>query len=66
MSRTDYVAIAAAIRETKDEFVSGSAPVDVAIEDALFAAASRITDVLEADSGSFDSERFVAACGFTP
>lgn len=61
MSRKDYVALAAAIHDTKIE----SAEILGAFS-VLKRAASRVADALSADNHNFDRERFLTACGFPP
>jgi hypothetical protein len=56
MTRKDYIALAGAIRETRELVLS---PVAVS---AVESVTQKIADALAADNGRFDRERFYAAC----
>jgi hypothetical protein len=59
MSRKDYVAIAAAISATKEDYteILGALP-------ALKTATKRIAEAFASDNPRFDRDRFMDAAGF--
>lgn len=61
MTRKDYIAIAARIKEAKTKAQEGYATTK---EDAIHIVAAGLADVLKKDNDRFDSVRFMEACGF--
>ena len=61
MTRKDYVAIAAAIREV-DNGLWQDGPT-IAGRETVALIVARLSDALAADNPAFDRERFAAACG---
>ena len=64
MTRKDYVAIAALIKEHVGPFMEPSPDWRVAKEFEKFA--HDLCGVLKADNRNFSADRFLTACGFDP
>lgn len=60
MSRKNYVAIAAALKQTRDSYNPGWNPN---LFRALNDASKTLADYLESDNPRFDRARFLTACG---
>lgn len=58
MTRKDYIIIAKAIRQSKDE--SNGAVIEL---EAVKNTAENIASELQGDNGNFNKERFLTACG---
>lgn len=58
MTRKDYVAIAEAIKSETDEWSSRDQA------NAVYFVAKRLARVFQRDNTRFETDRFMAACGF--
>jgi hypothetical protein len=63
MSRRDYEAVAAALREQVDAWPSNGGEVVEIIRAVLANTAEGLADAFEEDNERFDRERFLSACG---
>jgi len=61
MSKKDYIVIAKALRETRDEAVRNAASPSAFT--ALEAVARNLADALERENPAFDRARFLKAAG---
>ena len=67
MTRKDYVAIAAALRSTRDRIDAHDITGDTALvvqRDVFKATVSAVATALENDNPRFDRRKFLAAAGF--